>query len=87
MILMQEPEVIMLDEPVAGMSVRERQETAALIRRISQNRSVIVIEHDMEFVKEIADRVTVMHMGKVIAEGTMETVQKNEKVIEVYIGH
>jgi ABC-type uncharacterized transport system ATPase subunit len=86
-ILMQEPEVIMLDEPVAGMSVRERQETAALIRRISQNRSVIVIEHDMEFVKEIADRVTVMHMGKVIAEGTMETVQKNEKVIEVYIGH
>jgi urea transport system ATP-binding protein len=87
MILMQEPEVIMLDEPVAGMSVRERQETAALIRRISENRSVIVIEHDMEFVKEIADRVTVMHMGKVIAEGTMETVQKNEKVIEVYIGH
>ncbi|CAN5907167.1 urea ABC transporter ATP-binding protein UrtD [soil metagenome] len=87
MILMQDPEVIMLDEPVAGMSVRERQETAALLRRISQNRSVIVIEHDMEFVKEIADRVTVMHMGKVIAEGSMESVQKNERVIEVYIGH
>lgn len=87
MLLMQNPEVIMLDEPVAGMSVRERQETSQLIRKISQNRSVIVIEHDMEFVKEIADRVTVMHMGKVISEGSMETVQNDPKVIEVYIGH
>jgi len=87
MLLMQDPEIIMLDEPVAGMSVRERQETAILLRKICQNRSVVVIEHDMEFVKDIADRVTVMHMGKVICEGSMETVQKDPNVIEVYIGH
>jgi urea transport system ATP-binding protein len=87
MLLMQNPEVIMLDEPVAGMSVRERQETSLLLKKISKNRSVIVIEHDMEFVKEIADRVTVMHMGKILSEGSMETVQNDPKVIEVYIGH
>jgi urea transport system ATP-binding protein len=87
MLLMQDPELMMLDEPVAGMSVREREETAALIKKISQKRSVIVIEHDMEFVKEIADRVTVMHLGKILAEGSMEKVQNDPKVIEVYIGH
>ena len=87
MLLMQEPEVIMLDEPVAGMSVKERTATAELIREISKNRSVIVIEHDMEFVREIANRVTVMHLGKVISEGSMEHVSKDPKVIEVYIGH
>ena len=87
MLLMQEPEVIMLDEPVAGMSVRERSETAALIRRISKDRSVIVIEHDMEFVREIADRVTVMHLGKILSEGSMEKVSSDPNVIEVYIGH
>jgi len=87
MLLMQEPEVIMLDEPVAGMSVKERTATAELIRKISKDRSVIVIEHDMEFVREIANRVTVMHLGKVISEGSMEHVSKDPKVIEVYIGH
>lgn len=87
MLLMQDPEVILLDEPVAGMSVRERTETAALIRGISADRSVIVIEHDMEFVREIADRVTVMHLGKILAEGSMEMVSNDPKVIEVYIGH
>jgi urea transport system ATP-binding protein len=87
MLLMQDPEVIMLDEPVAGMSVRERTETATLIRKISKDRSVIVIEHDMEFVREIADRVTVMHLGKILAEGSMEKVSQDPKVIEVYIGH
>jgi urea transport system ATP-binding protein len=87
MILMQEPEIIMLDEPVAGMSVRERAETATLLRRISKDRSVLVIEHDMEFVREIADRVTVMHLGKILAEGSMEKVSADPKVIEVYIGH
>lgn len=87
MLLMQDPEIIMLDEPVAGMSVRERTETAALIRGISANRSVIVIEHDMEFVREIADRVTVMHLGKILAEGSMESVSNDPKVIDVYIGH
>lgn len=87
MLLMQEPEVIMLDEPVAGMSVRERTKTAELIRKISKDRSIIVIEHDMEFVREIANRVTVMHLGKVLSEGSMEKVSKDPKVIEVYIGH
>jgi len=61
--------------------------TADLLNRISQGRSVLVIEHDMEFVKSIAHRVTVLHQGKVLAEGSMEAVQSNPKVIEVYLGH
>lgn len=87
MLLIQDPELLMLDEPVAGMSVSEREATADLLRRISQNRSVIVIEHDMDFVKDIAHRVTVLHQGKLLAEGKMDDVQRNEKVIEVYLGH
>jgi urea transport system ATP-binding protein len=87
MLLMQEPELLMLDEPVAGMSVSEREKTAELLTRISANRSVIVIEHDMEFVKRIAHRVTVLHQGRMLAEGSMEHVQSDPKVIEVYLGH
>jgi urea transport system ATP-binding protein len=87
MLLMQEPELLMLDEPVAGMSVSEREKTAELLGRISQGRSVVVIEHDMEFVKSIAHKVTVLHQGKILAEGSMESVQSNPKVIEVYLGH
>lgn len=87
MLLMQDPALLMLDEPVAGMSVNERVQTADLLRRISQGRSVLVIEHDMEFVKSIAHKVTVLHQGKVLAEGSMESVQSNLKVIEVYLGH
>ena len=87
MLLIQDPELLMLDEPVAGMSVSEREATAELLGRISQNRSVIVIEHDMDFVKDIAHRVTVLHQGKLLAEGKMDEVQANEKVIEVYLGH
>jgi urea transport system ATP-binding protein len=87
MLLMQDPELLMLDEPIAGMSVRERELTADLLQRISQGRSVIVIEHDMEFVKKIAHKVTVMHQGKILAEGSMDQVQSNEKVIDVYLGH
>jgi urea transport system ATP-binding protein len=87
MLLMQEPELLMLDEPIAGMSARERELTAELLKRICQNRSVIVIEHDMEFVKRIADKVTVMHQGKILAEGTMDKVQADPKVIDVYLGH
>jgi len=87
MLLMQEPELLMLDEPVAGMSAKERDQTADLLNRICQNRSVIVIEHDMEFVKKIAHKVTVLHQGKILAEGPMDKVQSDEKVIEVYLGH
>ena len=87
MLLMQDPELLMLDEPVAGMSVSEREKTADLLNRISQGRSVLVIEHDMEFVKTIAHKVTVLHQGKILAEGSMEQVQSNPKVIEVYLGH
>jgi urea transport system ATP-binding protein len=87
MLLMQDPELLMLDEPIAGMSARERELTADLLKRICQNRSVIVIEHDMEFVKRIAHKVTVMHQGKILAEGSMEQVQNDERVIDVYLGH
>ena len=87
MLLIQDPELLMLDESVAGMSVSEREATADLLRRINNNRSVIVIEHDMDFVKDIANKVTVLHQGKLLAEGKMDDVQKNEKVIEVYLGH
>ena len=87
MLLMQEPDLLMLDEPIAGMSVRERELTAALLNRICKGRSMIVIEHDMEFVKKIADKVTVMHQGKILAEGSMDQVQADERVIEVYLGH
>ncbi len=87
MLLMQNPELLMLDEPVAGMSAKERDETAELLRKISANRSVLVIEHDMDFVEKIADKVTVLHQGKILAEGSMDKVQSDEKVIEVYLGH
>jgi urea transport system ATP-binding protein len=84
---MQDPELLMLDEPIAGMSVRERELTADLLQRICKGRSVIVIEHDMDFVKKIAHKVTVMHQGKILAEGSMEKVQNDPKVIDVYLGH
>ncbi|MDF2366834.1 urea ABC transporter ATP-binding protein UrtD [Sneathiella sp.] len=87
MLLIQDPELLMLDEPVAGMSVAERIQTAELLNRIIKDRSVIVIEHDMKFVEDIATRVTVLHQGKVLSEGSMAHVQADPKVIEVYLGH
>jgi urea transport system ATP-binding protein len=87
MLLMQDPELLMLDEPIAGMSVRERELTAELLQRICKGRAMIVIEHDMDFVKRIADKVTVMHQGKILAEGSMEKVQNDPRVIDVYLGH
>ena len=87
MLLMQDPELLMLDEPVAGMSVSERSRTAELLERVSKGRAVIVIEHDMKFVESIADRVTVLHQGRVLAEGSMAKIQDNPQVKEVYLGH
>ena len=87
MLLIQDPELLMLDEPVAGMSVSERVKTAELLHRIIKDRSVLVIEHDMKFVEDIAHRVTVLHQGKVLSEGSMDRVKNDPKVVEVYLGH
>lgn len=87
MLLIQDPELLMLDEPVAGMSVAERKKTAELLNRIIQDRSVIVIEHDMGFVEDIATRVNVLHQGKMLSEGSMAYVKEDPNVIEVYLGH
>ena len=87
MLLIQDPDLLMLDEPVAGMSVSERKKTATLLNKIIEGRSVIVIEHDMQFVADIAHWVTVLHQGKILSEGEMDVVQKDPKVIEVYLGH
>jgi len=86
MLLIQNPELLMLDEPVAGMSMAERAKTADLLNRITDNRSVLVVEHDMKFVEDIADRVTVMHQGAKLAEGSMSDIQANPQVVEVYLG-
>ncbi|MDE3010196.1 MAG: urea ABC transporter ATP-binding protein UrtD [Pseudomonadota bacterium] len=87
MLLMQDPELLMLDEPIAGMSARERELTAELLARICRNRAMIVIEHDMDFVARIAHKVTVMHQGKILAEGPMDAVKADPRVIDVYLGH
>jgi urea transport system ATP-binding protein len=86
MLLMQDPELLLLDEPVAGMSPRERELTAEMLNAISAGRSTVVIEHDMAFVRMIAHTVTVMHQGKVLAEGSMDEIQRDPRVIEVYLG-
>ncbi|MEJ8472800.1 urea ABC transporter ATP-binding protein UrtD [Roseibium algae] len=87
MLLIQDPELMMLDEPVAGMSVSERQQTAKLLNEITKGRSVLVVEHDMKFVEDIAHRVTVLHQGKILSEGSMAKVQADPAVIDVYLGH
>ena len=84
---MQDPELLLLDEPVAGMSAREREQTAKLLREVAVGRSMVVIEHDMAFVESIAQTVTVLHQGKQLAEGSMLEVQNDERVKEVYLGY
>jgi urea transport system ATP-binding protein len=87
MLLMQAPKLLLLDEPVAGMSPREREQTAELLKALAVGRSVVVIEHDMEFVKSIAHTVTVLHQGRLLVEGTADDVQADPQVIDVYLGH
>ena len=87
MLLMQRPELLLLDEPVAGMSAGEREKTAGLLKRIAQGRAMVIIEHDMEFVKSVADKVTVLHQGKTLAYGSMDQVQNDPRVIDVYLGN
>jgi urea transport system ATP-binding protein len=86
MLLMQDPELLLVDEPVAGMTPQETERTAALLLSLAGRHSVVVVEHDMEFVRSIASRVTVLHEGRVLAEGDMEVVQNDPRVIEVYLG-
>jgi urea transport system ATP-binding protein len=86
MLLMQDPELLLVDEPVAGMTPHEIERTSELLRSLAGVHSVVVVEHDMAFVRSIAKRVVVLHEGQVIAEGDMDTVQKHSRVIEVYLG-
>jgi urea transport system ATP-binding protein len=87
MLLMQDPQVLLLDEPVAGMSPHERTQTAKLLRTIARDRAMVVIEHDMHFVASIAQKVTVLHQGKLLCEGPMSEVQRDQRVIDVYLGN
>lgn len=86
MLLVQEPHLLLLDEPAAGMTDAETEYTAELFRTLAGQHSLMVVEHDMGFVETIADRVTVLHQGQVLAEGSLREVQANEQVIEVYLG-
>ncbi|MFB3164880.1 urea ABC transporter ATP-binding protein UrtD [Neobacillus sp. 179-J 1A1 HS] len=86
MVLLQDPGLVLLDEPIAGMSKVERLKTGEMIREIAKDRTVLIVEHDMDFVKEYADIVTVMHEGQLLCQGSMEEIQNNPRVREVYLG-
>ncbi|BBK43374.1 ABC transporter ATP-binding protein [Allostella vacuolata] len=86
MLLAQEPALLLVDEPVAGMTDAETEQTAELLRDINRTRSVVVVEHDMHFVRALGVRVTVLHEGSVLAEGSLDAVSANERVVEVYLG-
>jgi urea transport system ATP-binding protein len=86
MLLAQEPKLMLVDEPVAGMTDAETHQTAELLKEINRERTIVVIEHDMTFVRELGVKVSVLHEGSVIAEGTIDQVSENERVIEVYLG-
>ncbi len=86
MLLAQEPKLMLVDEPVAGMTDNETRQTAELLKEINRDRTVVVVEHDMTFVRELGVKVTCLHEGSVLAEGTIDQVSENERVVEVYLG-
>lgn len=86
MLLIQDARLLLLDEPVAGMSVDEREETGNLLKTIGAERTVVIVEHDMDFMRSFADSVTVMNQGEVLAEGSVDEIQANEDVVSVYLG-
>jgi urea transport system ATP-binding protein len=86
MLLAQEPKLMLVDEPVAGMTDAETQQTAELLKEINRERTIVVVEHDMTFVRELGVKVTCLHEGSVLAEGTIDEVSQNERVVEVYLG-
>lgn len=86
MLLMQNPKLLLVDEPAAGMTHQEMERTAELLTSLAGKHSVVVVEHDMDFVRSIAKKVTVLHQGSVLAEGSMDEIQNNQQVIEVYLG-
>ncbi|SFU19020.1 urea ABC transporter ATP-binding protein UrtD [Mesorhizobium sp. YR577] len=86
MVLMQDPALLLLDEPVAGMTEQEVEKTAHILKTLKKSKTLIVVEHDMGFVREIADVVTVMHMGSLLAQGTIETIEADQRVRDVYLG-
>jgi len=86
MLIVQDPKLLLLDEPVAGMTRRERDHTGELLQRIAGSRSILVVEHDMVFVRQFATTVTVLHMGKLLCEGSVEKIQNDPQVVEVYLG-
>lgn len=86
MLLAQDPRLLLVDEPAAGMTPAEREHTTDLLKRAAQTRAVVVVEHDMEFVRRLNCRVTVLHEGSVLAEGSLDHVTKNQEVIDVYLG-
>ena len=86
MLLAQNPKVLLVDEPIAGMTHQESERTAELLKSLAGERTVVVVEHDMDFVRSIAAKVTVLHQGSVLAEGDIDTVQNDPRVVEVYLG-
>jgi urea transport system ATP-binding protein len=86
MLLAQDPKLMLIDEPAAGMTDAETKQTADLLREINKERTVVVVEHDMTFVRDLGVRVTCLHEGSVLAEGTIDQVSQNERVVEVYLG-
>jgi urea transport system ATP-binding protein len=86
MLISQEPELLLIDEPAAGMTDEETMKTAQLFKKLAKNHSLVVVEHDMDFIAALDCKVTVLHEGSVLAEGSLDTVQNNQKVIEVYLG-